>query len=38
LLDATWTLLGTVNATNATASYTDTTATGATRFYRVVSQ
>lgn len=38
LTDATWTLLGTVTATDATASYTDTTATGAARFYQVVSQ
>ncbi len=38
LLDPTWTLLGSVTAADATASYTDTTATGATRFYQVVSQ
>jgi hypothetical protein len=39
LLDPTWTNLGSpVPATDATASYTDTTAAGATRFYRVISQ
>ena len=39
LLDASWKNLGSpVTATNATASYTDTTAAGTTRFYRVVSQ
>jgi len=39
LLDVTWTNLGSpIPATDATASYTDTTAGGATRFYRVISQ
>jgi hypothetical protein len=39
LLDIVWTNVGApVIATGATASYTDTTATGATRFYRVISQ
>jgi hypothetical protein len=39
LLDHAWTNLGSpVTATDATASYTDTTATGATRFYQVISQ
>jgi len=38
LLATTWTLLGSVTASNATASYTDTTANGTTRFYRVASQ
>lgn len=39
LLHPTWTSLGgPITATNATASYTDTTANGATRFYRVISQ
>jgi hypothetical protein len=39
LLDASWTNVGSpVTAVGATASYTDTTASGATRFYRVVSQ
>ena len=39
LLDATWTNLGSpITANNATASYTDTTAAGGTRFYRIVSQ
>ena len=38
LLDATWTSLGSpVPATDATMSYPDTTATGETRFYRVIS-
>ena len=39
LLDVLWTNVGSpVVATGATATYTDTTASGATRFYRVVSQ
>lgn len=39
LLDASWTSVGSpVTAVGATASYTDTTASEATRFYRVVSQ
>lgn len=39
LLDAAWLPLGSpVTTTNATASYTDTTAGGATRFYRIISQ
>ncbi|HEV2327235.1 MAG TPA: hypothetical protein VGY56_00425 [Verrucomicrobiae bacterium] len=39
LSDPSWLPLGApVTATNATASYTDTTASGATRFYRVISQ
>ena len=39
LLDVSWTNVGSpVTATGATASYTDTTASGAIRFYRVVSQ
>ena len=39
LSDATWTPLGApVTATDATASFTDTTAHGATRFYRVISE
>ncbi|MGH7943058.1 MAG: beta strand repeat-containing protein [Limisphaerales bacterium] len=39
LLHPTWTSLGTpVTATNATATYTDTTANGAARFYRVISE
>ena len=39
LLDVSWTNVGSpVVATAATASYTDTSASGATRFYRVVSQ
>jgi hypothetical protein len=39
LLDPTWTNLGSpVTATDATASYADTTADGGTRFYRVISQ
>ena len=38
LAAANWNLLGTVTATDATASFTDTTANGAIRFYRVVSQ
>jgi hypothetical protein len=39
LLDPAWTNLGApITAFNATASYTDTTAGGATRFYRIISQ
>jgi|GEM_PF-1171180 len=39
LLDANWTSLGSpVPTTGATASYTDTTAAGASRFYRVITQ
>jgi len=39
LLHPTWTSLGgPITATNATASYTDNTANGAIRFYRVISQ
>ncbi|HEY1786782.1 MAG TPA: immunoglobulin domain-containing protein [Verrucomicrobiae bacterium] len=39
LLDPSWTPLGSsVTATNATASFTDTTAHGTTRFYRVISE
>jgi len=39
LTDPTWTNVGLpVTATGPTASYTDTTATGTTRFYRVISQ
>jgi len=39
LSDAAWTNLGSpVTTTNAAASFPDTTATGNTRFYRVVSQ
>jgi len=39
LEDATWTDLGSpVSVSTATASYTDTTAAGGTRFYRIVSQ
>lgn len=39
LLNPVWTNLGSpVPATDASASYTDTTAAGATRFYRVISQ
>jgi hypothetical protein len=39
LLDPAWTNLGSpVTAASATASYTDTTATGSTRFYRVISR
>ena len=39
LLDAVWTNIGSpVNAVGPTASYSDTTASGSTRFYRVVSQ
>jgi hypothetical protein len=39
LLDPTWTSLGSpIPAIDATASYTDTTAAGVTRFYRVISQ
>lgn len=38
LLDPLWINLGTlITATNATESYTDTTAGGATRFYRIIS-
>ena len=37
-LAGTWTLLGTVTATNATASCADTSAPGPARFYQVVSQ
>jgi hypothetical protein len=39
LLDPAWISIGApVTAGGATASYTDTTATGGTRFYRVISQ
>jgi hypothetical protein len=39
LLDVSWTNVGSpVVATGPTGSYVDTTASGATRFYRVVSQ
>jgi len=39
LLDPTWNNVGSpVTASGPTASYLDTTATGATRFYRVISQ
>ncbi|HEV2694585.1 MAG TPA: hypothetical protein VG347_16950, partial [Verrucomicrobiae bacterium] len=39
LLDPSWTNVGSsVTATNATASYLDTSLTGSTRFYRVISQ
>jgi hypothetical protein len=39
LLDPAWTNLGSpVTATGATGSYNDTTASGTTRFYRVVTQ
>ena len=39
LLDATWTNLGSpVPTTGETASYSDTTASGASRFYRVITQ
>jgi hypothetical protein len=39
LLDPSWINIGSpITTTNATASYTDTTASGATRFYRVISQ
>jgi hypothetical protein len=39
LSDSSWTSIGSsVTATGSTASYTDTTATGGTRFYRVISQ
>jgi hypothetical protein len=39
LLDPSWTNVGSpVTTTNSTASFSDTTATGATRFYRVVTQ
>lgn len=39
LSDPAWIPLGTaVTATNATAAFTDTTASGATRFYRVISE
>ena len=39
LTDASWTSVGTpITATDATASYVDTTAGGNSRFYRVISQ
>jgi hypothetical protein len=39
LLDASWTNLGSpVSTTNTTAAYMDTTAAGAMRFYRIISE
>jgi hypothetical protein len=37
-LTGSWSLLGSVTGTNSTASYTDTSSSAATKFYRVVSQ
>ena len=39
LPDTSWTSIGSpITATDATASYVDTTAGGSSRFYRVISQ
>jgi hypothetical protein len=38
LTGGSWSLLGTVTGTNATASFSDTSTVGPTRFYKVLSQ